>query len=155
MNVSKRNVQWTKSTLHLKQMNMILAMCHYDDHCMFQKWNVQWVALKFNALLPLKNIVRPTLNLSLNLTDSVNKSKCRIKINLLEPECHFSLLLQVFELFHDQWDSTLHITSNAVPGALPSKFTMSEIHNVMQMSECIEVITQYFIIHYDKSGLRW
>ncbi len=68
--------------------------------------------------------------------------------------CCFSLLLQVFELFYydlrftelTDWAILSYISTldscNAVPGDLPSKFTMSEKHTygagyVMQMSKCM------------------
>ncbi len=72
------------------------------------------------------------LNLTLKLTDGVNKSKREIKTHLLKQQCHFILLLQVFELFYrdsclmDSYPSALHHMCNAVPGALQSKFTMLE-----------------------------
>ncbi len=41
-----------------------------------------------------------TLNLTLNLNNIVNKSKCEIKTYLLKQPYHFVLLLQVFELLY-------------------------------------------------------
>ncbi len=43
--------------------------------------------------------VSPTLNPTVNLTDSFNKSKCQIKTYLMNESCHSSLLLKVLEIF--------------------------------------------------------
>jgi len=47
-----------------------------------------------------KNNIPPALNPTLNLTNSVNESKHKIKTNSLKQPCHISLLLQVFKLHY-------------------------------------------------------
>lgn len=71
-----------------------------------------------------------------NITDNVNKSKCDITMHLLMQPHHFSLIFKSLSSFmatHVSWDlylSTQHCEFNSVPGAQPSKFTVSEMsHN--------------------------
>jgi len=42
--------------------------------------------------------IPPRLNMTLKLTDSVNKNKCETKTHLVKQPCHFSLFLQAFEV---------------------------------------------------------
>ncbi len=112
----------------------------------FSKWNVQWVVLKVcsvwtwyetdvcesgNVLLlcayrgpleMLENNIPPTLNSTLNLTDSVHKNICEIKT---KASMLFELSLWAI-LWNDLWLMFRGTQCNAVPGELPGKFTTSE-----------------------------
>lgn len=80
----------------------------------------------------------PTLNHTLNLTESVNKHKCEIKMHLLHQPCHFSFYrsLSSFIVTCVLWDSYLiapHHKWSAIAGELPSKFITSGKNIHMEM----------------------
>lgn len=107
-------------------------------------------------LIVFENNVAPALNPTLNLNDCVNKSKWEIKTHLLKEPCHFSLLLQDFQLFNrDSFFRGCKPKSSILyQVSCRASLLAQESHTygagyVMQTSKCIS----FQIMHYGESVL--
>lgn len=116
-----------------------------------RQWNVQWVALKVNALSRLKNNVQPTLNFTLKLTESINKNKHEIKTHCWNSHvilaCIYKSLLS-WVIFR----SAPHCKCNAVPGELLSKFAVTKpwLLIMWRKRENLQITWSLQIMCYDK-----